>query len=216
MDGSGKMTDRQEREAQLRRAYVAIYTGGELTGAMWSAAQSCIRLLAWNAVERSAAKYKIPRRTIAELADNVEAEITEKLVGKKPGDPDTIRNFEGFMRSLAFRATISVLRRIKSPLAGQMASEPGCEAPRLPGPAQNEDVFLRIRSLLGPFRFQEYGLVRDALLAVRLATGGYPGPGLLRWMVQESERTACYNAAVYDINSAIAGFSDVGDASEAA
>lgn len=200
----------------LRKAYEVIYRGQVLTMKQWVPARDLLRAFADRAVRNAAGRHKIPHRTWPELIEDVEGEIVEKVIKKTLGDPAAIKNLEALMCTVTYRATITVLRRIKSPLAGALVADPGSAA-AAPRSDEVEDVFLEVRRRMDAFRLPEHRLARDALLAVRLATETFPGPAFLREMVPVPMRVLCYNAAVFDINTAILGITgDVRSAQTAA
>jgi hypothetical protein len=196
----------------IAKAYGKMLAGEPLTEVEWTEARDALRRLAYISVKKCAAKFKIPDSTQPELIDEVEGALTIKLAQKRLPDPATVTSFEAMMRTVGWRETLSVLRKIKSPLAGRLESDPGLTVRHESVVDEDDDVFLRIRSGMEPFRFGEYKLARDVLLAVRLATDGFPGPAYLRAMVPKSKQGCVYNAAVFDINTAILGIADVGAA----
>ena len=193
----------------IEDAYRKHYAGVEITDLDWTPAQDAFRAISVIAVQRAASKHNIARRTWEELISNVECELVEKFVSLGFGAPDSINNFQAFLRTTAFRATITVLRKIKSPLAGRLESDQLLR-PAPESSLPDDDLFLRIRQSMGPFRFPEFALARDVLLSLRLATGGYPGHEFLKFVPAPS-RLACYVAAVFDINSSIMGLVNVRD-----
>lgn len=193
----------------LQDAYAIIWSGQRLSMAQWTPARDVLRALANSAVRIAAGRYKVPQRTWRELIDNVEGELTVKVCRRGLGDPATIKNFEAMLRMVARHATITVLRSIKSPMTGRLISDPDHTAPE--EASGSDDIFLEVRTRMEPFRFPEHRLARDALLAFRLATSSFPGPGFLRSMVPSHTRTVCYNAAVVDINMTILSIRGIED-----
>ena len=69
----------------------------------------------------------------------------------------------------------------------------------------DEDLFALLRARLHTFRFPEYLYVREALLAFILSTKRYPGDHFLNsFGLPRDIRVTVYNAAIYQINTAIA------------
>lgn len=182
----------------LSKLYTRYARDGKLEDTEWTVVQDCLKSTAHYAVRRSAARHKIPSRTLAERTEEVLFELLQKWLKKKMGD--RIRNFDAQLQVIAYHACITVLRRIKSPMVAHLESEP----PRDEAPEQESgDVFGSVRDRLPPFRFRDFSCARDALLAVRISTKGFPGAEFLRVMVPSGVRALCYNAAVFDINRAL-------------
>lgn len=104
---------------------------------------------------------------------------------------------------VAVNETMSACRRDRSPAATDfdtlavtigIASEPGME----------DDLFAKVRGRMGRFRFPEYELVREAVLAARLMRGAWPSESILGNMgVTGIDRAVMMTAIKVDINRAM-------------
>lgn len=194
---------RQIREMSfdtLEALYQRHERGEKLSDQDWTSVDNACLSIAHSAVRFCAERFKIPRHTRENLVEDVRLDLLTKFLKCRL----KAANFRSLITTVARRATITCLRKIKSPMAGPLEYEG--QVRRTDHAAAEEfhgDVFLAVRSRMGAFRFPEHAPARDALLAARLASDAYPPPDYLRAMVPGSVRRVVYNAAVFAINTSL-------------
>lgn len=185
----------------------ALHKRGELAhdDPRWGDVQEEINRVVKDVVSKSARNlYGEP---LVACIDDVELAILRKFVEKRlehRGDA-----IDPLIRWSARNDMLSHFRRSRSPCAvsfdgAEKAWEHQDEQRDEPGDDAEPDLFDRVRAAMPPFRFQEHPFVRDGILAFFLTHHNYPGPGYLHaFGVHHSVRPSVYNAALFDVNSAM-------------
>lgn len=193
----------ENREHDLEALY-RTYAAGKgmeaLSPAEWLWVDELLYAIAQRAVRAAAGRFKIPTRTVPEVAESVRHELREKWFKKRFSSNG---GFMGLLRTAAFRDVISVLRKIKSVLPGSLDAVDEDITVASAGDPETADSFDLIRSLLPDSRWPEYPMARTVVLAHIVATSRAPGAAVLRPIVPAKCRKAVYVSAVVDVNTAI-------------
>lgn len=192
-------------EHELGNLYRA-FASRKLDNAEWQRVDDLIHLVARRGVGKSSRKYKIPGRTREDLVESLVHELQKKFFQKRLGKASTIKNFQALLRVTTHHTTVSCLRRIKSPLAGHLEVDP--TKSQQFAPAGISDALEFVRERLPEFRFPEFALARDLLLAYRLGTNDYPGLDAIIGLVPSAFRRVVHTAALFDINETMMGIVD--------
>lgn len=137
-----------------------------------------------------------------DLVDEVHAAVLRKFVARRLGRHGDV--IEPLLVSVVRNETLSALRKGRS-LTAVLENPHHFEHQEGESKARREvDLFSDIHARLEPFRFREHPGVRELMLAVFLATGSFPGPGILANLnVTRLARQAVHNAAMVDCNRAM-------------
>lgn len=202
MSGYGKeaMSDTDAKTDRIDALYEQHRRGVALSQSEWLYVDRILKLAAQDQVLHCATRYKIPESTHGELILAVAHSLFAKFLKKVP-DPRN-GSLRAMLKTMAFHATITELRRIRGVMAAQFDGyERKRSAPVMPattGPAFYE----ALRAHLPPPRFWEWGLTREILIAHAAMTGKLPDARAIRGVVPPDLLNTVYNAAVVEINRA--------------
>lgn len=137
-----------------------------------------------------------------QLTDAVQARLLAKFMNRRFQCADG-QSFERLLNRSAKNDMIDELRGSRSISAESMDGRPIGDTifARMRG---ESDVFAVLREVMRPYRFREFLYVRDCILSYFLQRKQYPPPSWLKSIgVPPDSWAPVFNAAVFDINSAI-------------
>ncbi len=137
--------------------------------------------------------------------DVVTREILAKFISKRLNRQLGQATIEPLLRFAIRNDLMSHFRRSRSPSTVTHEANHGTGVMLMGGSmSPDRDVFHNTRQHFGEFRFPEWSMVREAILAFFLTRMKYPGHRFLNLFgVNTRDRVAVYNAALFDINRAM-------------
>jgi hypothetical protein len=167
----------------------------------WKVVERELRRLAAREVGRANGRlYGEPRRSrVEDVYTRLLCKFLERRFNYRG------ESMDGLLASAARNDTHDSFRRSRSPSTVYFdGAEHRWADDRMPVDHVDPDVFGVVRQGMSDFRFPEHPHVREAVLSFFLTNSRYPGSSFLHALtVPHATRSAVYNAAVVDINTAM-------------